>query len=163
MTVNANCNIIKVVKELIDRKKFGLRDKLRELEIKEYIAKLYFHINNCIQLDCVEESEVCVETFTKVCSFSIPSLTLTFVESTEDINNGLLICVDTNNFSNGVAPFTYNWGFDNTMLDIYPETIPESCLTLVWKSGNQLDTSISLEVIDSEGCISNIQTYQLIN
>lgn len=145
-----NCNIVKEMYDRVNRRKFGLLctdDTSNENFIKSYINRL-----DCtpIDLSCLKGSNLpCKESTTITACNIIVNVTVTI---NEDGNY-----VFTPTILNGVAPFVYNWIYQNGLNNNFWQLISSTnSAVLILKPlllfNGTITSGITLRVLDSVGC-----------
>lgn len=161
MIVTANCNISKIINNVISNKRFGITC---ESEDKKMILQHYMD-----SLDCDTEKIICIKDYpceetyeTSKCNLLVEGIA--YKDTLSNNRDPNLITFSVGNIINGSPPYSYQWSFDSNLFDINSGDDTSSTLKLKWKNGvtQDISTDITIECIDSDGCsYTETCTYSL--
>lgn len=153
MIVAVKCNITSLALKKLNELYWGNKYKgVDNLIIENYIYSL-----SCSGLEmCYTEEDDCSNpTIVLNCNLNIALISNTINQ------NVITFYIKDTDFTGGLAPFTYQWTYEQSDFDNSGDiNVSESVLSV--KLGKRLEllvTSISVKVVDANGCIYNKTCY----
>lgn len=145
----ANCFVSKWANLIILRDKFAIKPTKEDKEtlyiMKAYLNELECNIKNAF---CLPSQEPCSSYSYYVCKFRVYTISRTIVGSNIQFAVPIL--------TEGVDPYQYSWDYDEDVFTLVSTTTsPILEVTYIDEPPTNLDTIISVTIMDSMGCIAH--------